>query len=71
MRHERKEPNILGRSRVRIFAIGYQATFLSGKIQLSLSHTEYKWVSIKNFKPECYFAGGWLKGVKDYLRFGE
>jgi len=68
MRHERKEPNPLMQPKVRIFAIGYQAKFISGEIKLSPMHTEYKWVLIKNFKPEYYFKGGWLKGVKEYLQ---
>lgn len=67
MRHERRELNPLGRPKVRIFAIGYKATFLGGEIQISSMHTEYKWVSIKDFKPEKYFKRGWLKGIKDYL----
>jgi len=67
MRHERKEPNPLGRPKVRIFAIGYRAKFISGEIKLSSMHTEYKWVQLKNLKPERYFIGGWLKGVKKYL----
>jgi len=63
MRHEREENG----SNVRIFAIGYCATLLNRKIKLSAHHTESMWVSIKNFNPDAYFKGGWLKGVKEYL----
>lgn len=68
MRHERKEQNPLGRSKARIFAIGYQTSFLKGEIKLSTRHSEYKWVPMKSFKPETCFTGGWLKGVKEYLK---
>lgn len=69
MRHERMEflPNGRKEKR-RIFAIGYRAKYLSGNIKLSSRHLEYKWVKLKGFKPEKYFKGGWLKGVKDYMR---
>jgi len=30
-----------------------------------------KWVDPKNFEPEDYFSGGWLKGVKEYLTLRE
>lgn len=29
-------------------------------------HDTYEWVDIKTFKPEEYFVGGWLVGVKEY-----
>ncbi|MEK7615633.1 MAG: NUDIX hydrolase [Patescibacteria group bacterium] len=64
-RHERIE-NSSGQS-VRIFAVGYEAKFLGGKIKLSELHTQSEWVDIATFKPEDYFTGGWLKGVKEYL----
>lgn len=63
MRHEREENG----SNVRIFAIGYRATFLGGKIKLSERHTESMWVPVKTFNPARYFEGGWLKGVEEYL----
>lgn len=65
MRHERREAT--GKD-VRIFAVGYQATFLRGDIELSGQHTESIWVPIKSFKPQNYFEGGWLKGVEEYLK---
>ncbi len=66
-RHERKEHDLKGR-KVRIFALGYEARFLKGELKLSKMHTEYKWVDIKKFKPERYFRGGWLQGVREYKR---
>ena len=68
MRHERDEMMPHGPKRARIFAIGYRAEFLGGKISLASHHTEYKWVSIKTFKPEKYFKSGWLEGTKTFLK---
>jgi len=25
------------------------------------------WVGLNDFRPENYFKGGWLKGVREYL----
>ncbi len=66
MRHERVE-HAQGNPTVRIFAVGYRADLISGEIRLSQRHTEIFWADPKNFKPEDYFTGGWLKGVKEYL----
>lgn len=69
MRHERDEifQNAQKEKR-RIFAIGYKATYLNGEIILGKNHEKYEWLNIKNFNPEDYFTGGWLKGVKEYLQ---
>jgi len=68
MRHERNEILASGeRQPRRIFAIGYEAIYKSGPIQIGRNHTEYKWVSLTDFKPEEFFTGGWLKGVKEYM----
>ena len=66
MRHERNEAAV-GNPVVRIFAVGYSGTLDSGEIVLSPRHTEMKWVDLKTFRPEEYFIGGWLKGVKEYM----
>ena len=66
MRHERNEM-VLGSPLVRIFAVGYRGTLVSGDIQLSLRHTEMKWVDVATFDPKDYFRGGWLQGVEEYL----
>jgi 8-oxo-dGTP pyrophosphatase MutT (NUDIX family) len=52
---------------VRIFAVGYDAKYLSGEIKLGNHHDKMEWVNINNFKPEEYFTGGWLSGVQEYL----
>jgi len=74
MRHERVEQVLAGLPAdkrndptVRIFAIGYEGTLTGGEIHLSPLHTEMLWVDLKNFEPEKYFTGGWLKGVREYL----
>lgn len=64
IRHERLEDAL--NERRRIFAIGYQAKYLGGEIKLGQYIKDYKWVSIKDFVPEDYFVGGWLKGVKEF-----
>ena len=66
MRHERVE-NVEGRPTIHIFALGYTATLESGEIHLASHHKEILWVDPNDFKPEEYFKGGWLQGVKDYL----
>ncbi len=66
LRHERIEASP-GNPTVRIFAIGYPATWKSGSIKLSERHTEILWADPKTFKPEDYFKGGWLKGVQEYI----
>jgi 8-oxo-dGTP diphosphatase len=64
-RHERKEQR-LGEM-VRIFAIGYEAQYLGGEIQLGDHHDKFEWANIKAFKADDYFTGGWLKGIQEYL----
>lgn len=67
MRHEREEILPDGtKEKRRIFAIGYEADYLAGGIDLGGSHEKYQWVNLENFEAEKYFSGGWLKGVKEY-----
>ena len=66
MRHERVE-EAAGNPTVRIFAVGYQASFEKGEINLASHHTKFLWVDPNNFKAEDYFTNGWLKGVREYL----
>src|SRR4051812_49198435 len=49
-RHERKEQK-LGEM-VRIFAVGYEAEYRGGEIQLGNHHDKFEWVDAKAFKPE-------------------
>lgn len=65
-RVERKEYN-LGNKKVRIFAVGYNALYKGGKVQLGDHHDKFEWVDVKSFRPEDYFVGGWLEGVQEYL----
>lgn len=67
MRHERDEILPSGeREKRRIFALGYIAKYEGGEIKIGKNHEKYEWVPVKNFKPEEYFTGGWLKGVQDF-----
>lgn len=64
-RVERAEYN-LGGEKVRIFAVGYEAKYLGGEVDLGDHHDRMEWVDINSFEPEAYFTGGWLKGVQEY-----
>ena len=55
----------------RIFAIGYDAEYESGEIELGDNHDSYEWVDIDRFIPESRFNGGWLAGVKEYLELSK
>jgi ADP-ribose pyrophosphatase YjhB (NUDIX family) len=66
MRVERQEASP-EKPTIHIFAVGYRATMTGGTIKLSSQHTEMLWVDPKDFKPEDYFSGGWLKGAQDYI----
>lgn len=67
MRHERDEVLSSGdRAQRRIFALGYQARYLGGELQLGKNHGQSEWVELKTWIPENYFSGGWLAGVKEF-----
>lgn len=67
MRYERDEILPSGeREKRRIFAVGYIAKYEEGEIKIGKNHEKYEWVPVKDFKPEEYFTGGWLKGVQDF-----
>ncbi len=69
MRHERDEVLQGGSKEMRrIFAVGYEAQYNGGEIVLGKNHEHYEWVSLRTFKPEQYFTGGWLRGVQDYVQ---
>lgn len=65
-RVERNEAN-LADQKVRIFAVGFEATYIGGEVRLGDHHDKMEWVDIATFVPEDYFTGGWLKGVQGYL----
>lgn len=67
IRHERDEILADGnKGKRRIFAVGYEAKYNSGDVMLGKNHESFEWVSVKTFKPEEKFTGGWLQGVKDF-----
>lgn len=67
MRHERHEQILQGQPEVRIFAVGYEAKYVGGEPKLGDYHEKMEWVDVKTFDPTTCFAGGWLKGVQEYL----
>lgn len=66
-RVERVEHGLEGK-KVRIFAVGYDAEYMGGEIELGKNHDKMEWVNVEDFKPEEYFNGGWLRGVEEYLK---
>lgn len=62
-----REEHGLDNQKVRIFAVGYNASYEGGEIQLGKNHDKYEWVDTETFKPEGYFVDGWLDGVQEYL----
>jgi 8-oxo-dGTP pyrophosphatase MutT (NUDIX family) len=65
-RVEREEHGLDGQL-VRIFAVGYDAVYKGGKVQLGDHHDKMEWVDVNTFNPEKYFTGGWFTGVQEYL----
>lgn len=63
---ERQERG-LDNQKVRIFAVGYDASYKGGHIELGKHHDKFEWVDVATFKPADYFTGGWLVGVQEYL----
>lgn len=55
------------KEQVRIFAVGYEATYLGGDILLGEHHDEMKWVDAATYDPAEDFTGGWLRGMQEYL----
>jgi len=56
----------------RIFAIGFEAKYLGGKIDLGDHHDEMKWVNVNDFDPLKLQDNDWMRGVADYLnKIGE
>lgn len=65
-RVERTEAGL--NKKVRIFAIGYAAKYLSGEINLWHHHDQMVWVKLDSFQPEDYLTGGWLTGGKNIYK---
>jgi 8-oxo-dGTP diphosphatase len=65
-RVEREEVGLDGKE-IRIFAVGYEAEYLGGAIELGKHHDAMKWVGLQTFQPEKYFKGGWLTGIQEYI----
>lgn len=67
MRHKRNE-QVGEETEARIFAIGYFAKYISGEVKIPPAHEKSEWVDVNSYKPENDFQGGWLQGLKDYLK---
>ena len=77
VRYQLKEPKVFFRvdrteartgELVHIFAVGYEADYRSGAIELGEHHDKLEWVTLHTFKPSDYFKGGWLRGVEEYQK---
>ena len=66
MRVERKEHGRDGQ-RVRIFAVGYEAFYESGEVELASYLESYEWINIKTTNLDEYADNsGWVDKLKDY-----
>ena len=55
-------------TKVRIFAIGFEAKYDGGEIKLSDNHDELRWVDVKTFRPLELQNNDWMHGAEDYLK---
>lgn len=53
---------------VHIFAVGYDAEYIDGTVELGTYHDNMEWVDVDTFNPADYFTGGWLTGVEEYIK---
>lgn len=51
-----------------MFMVFFKAKYLGGEIKISDEHIGYKWLDLKKDSAEKYFTGGFLEGIKAYLR---
>lgn len=51
---------------IQILYLFFEAEYLSGEINISNEHTNFKWLSLKDIKLNEYFTSGMLEGVKMY-----
>jgi hypothetical protein len=66
----RVERDEVGRegSKVRIFGVGYEASYLGGEISLGEFHDKYEWIDIKTVNLDDYETNsGWVHLLKDYV----
>ncbi len=51
----------------KVFLLMFEADYLSGDIEISDEHEQYKWVKLNELDLEKYFMSGMLESVKRYL----
>ena len=57
-----------GNEKVRIFGIGYEATYHGGEIRLGEYHDKYEWVDLASVDLENYRTdSGWVHLLKEYV----
>ncbi len=57
----------LSEQETRIFAIGYEAKFDGGIIDIGDSHDKFEWFDIDELHPLDIQDNDWMKGLQDYL----
>ena len=57
----------LSEQEARIFAIGYEAKFDGGVINIGDSHDKFEWFDIDALRPLDIQDNDWMKGLQDYL----
>jgi 8-oxo-dGTP pyrophosphatase MutT (NUDIX family) len=62
-----EETGELQKQQVRIFAIGFEAEYRGGEIDLGDHHEELKWVDVETFQPLELQENDWMRGVEEYL----
>jgi 8-oxo-dGTP pyrophosphatase MutT (NUDIX family) len=62
-----EETGELQKQEVKIFAIGFEAEYRGGEIDLGRDHEELKWVDVRDFEPLKLQDNDWMRGVEDYL----
>ncbi len=66
MQIERQEAGLDGQT-VRIFAVCYEANYVSGDVSLGEHHDKYEWLDLNSVKLDEY-EGGWIGQLGDYVQ---
>jgi ADP-ribose pyrophosphatase YjhB (NUDIX family) len=53
--------------KVQIFAIGFEANYLGGEIDMGDHHDQLKWIDVNTFRPLDLQNNDWMRGIQDYL----
>lgn len=51
---------------IQVLYLFFEAEYLSGDVNISNEHTNFKWLSLKDIELDKYFTSGILEGVRMY-----